>query len=220
MFIPYLLYNFLQVLSTSILPENTTTPTFTVWYDCLSTDATPNITRQVVYFTLTADKVPIVFLERKYDRYELTLVQKENHQIYTAPVNNQSCVKFSWPEAVINGVPMNLILSQGSLKLQPIDGFIFMTPINRLNLTTDLITSEIKTTQETATRLIEPVSTATGIIRCDINSDYWYLIIPFVICLLGSRADSLVKLWRSHLTRDSGIFTSEGEFTDFAITTV
>lgn len=113
---------------------------------------------------------------RKEKQYELSLIDGGAHKIYTAPVVDDQ-LKFSWPIYSINNVRMTLVLEQGDVSMDHVSSCHFLSSV--LSITT------------VRTPNVEPVYS------CEEKCDYYYLIIPFVVCVLGSRYDLLLNLYRN-----------------------
>ena len=134
---------------------------------------------------LDIDKVYFIFedkagnssfatFERKEEKFELSIVDGGAHEIYTAPVIDERLI-FTWPDYWINGVQMTLALKQGDMPKLDINTYNFVSSV--ISFTT-LGTSKIE-----------------AVYSCEKTCSYYYLIIPFVLCIFGSRYDMFLKLY-------------------------
>lgn len=119
---------------------------------------------------------------RKGKQYELTLIDGDSHEIYTAPAVDARFT-FSWPDYSINNVQMTLVLFQGALGTLDMNSYHFLSSVLSF---TSLGTSD----QHNST--FEP---GLSVSSCEKTCNYYYLIIPFVICILGSRYELFLKLF-------------------------
>lgn len=135
----------------------------------------------VNYFVLANESDTCVFFERKKTLYELTLIYDDGHEVYTAPVYGGELI-FSWPDKTINGEVMTLALAQTKSTLPYLDTYMFNAPTRQISITP-----------------LEDADAVTAPCRGS-SCDYYYLIIPFAVCIMGSRLDLFLKLYRNHYT--------------------
>ena len=129
-----------------------------------------------VYFLFedNANNSSFATFERKGGKFELSIVDSDAHEIYTAPVIIDRLI-FTWPDYLINGLQMTLVLKQGTLPTLTINTYTFLSSL--LSFAT-LGNSRIDV-----------------VYSCEESCDYYYLIIPFVVFVLGSRYDLFLKLY-------------------------
>ena len=134
-----------------------------------------DIEKEYFLFQGNSTKAPFAYFCRKEKQYELTLIGGEFHEIYTAPVVDHQLI-FAWPNYSINSVQMTLVLKQGSLRTFDVTSYHFLSSV--LSFTT------------LGTTNIEPMQ------LCEKACSYYYLIIPFLVCVLGSRYDLFLKSYQ------------------------
>ena len=136
-----------------------------------------NFDKHYFLFEDSADNWTFATFERKEKQYELILANNQAHEIYTAPVVDDELI-FSWPDYLINGIQMTLVLKQGDLDVDDVDTYRFL--------------SSVLSFSPLGTPKVESVYSCEEVCR------YYYLLIPVVVCAFGSRFDLFLKLYQKY----------------------
>lgn len=143
-----------------------------------------------VYFILESsiENDSYVTFEKKATQYELTLLHTDAHEIYTFSTS-ENRLKFTWPQKLINDQAMSLVLKQGTLPQMTLDSYSFKP---------SAVGFCVSTSENRTTNYCAPLDESRLILEnsCVKSCAYYYLIIPFVFCVLGSRFDLFMKLYQ------------------------
>ena len=163
-----------------------------------------DIDKQYFTFQGSTDNSSYSYFYRKGKQYQLIITDGEFHEIYTAPAVDKQFT-FSWPDYSINNVQMNLVLSQGELDTLDFNYYHFDSSVLQFLTLTTSDRRESSSTSRSERYLtayftggknttFEPCS---QVYSCEKTCNYYYLIIPFVICVLGSRYDLILQIYET-----------------------
>lgn len=165
------------------------------------------------YFTVQAntDNSSFTYFCRKERQYELTLINNETYKIYTTPVIDDS----------INSMHMILVMNQEVVDTLHVYDYLFISSIlSFTNLSVNKTTVDISLLGcKMSSTIMVPTNKNTTLVAplplclCGETSNYYYLIIPFVICILGSRYDLFLKYYRNQYGRPISVGVEESEET-------
>ena len=143
----------------------------------------PPLIPNTSYLSLQSNGTDYVYLELKNRQYELTIVQGDNHEIYTLPCGSAlNPITFKWPEKDIDGHAMKMVLQQGNISVPNLDTCKFNTPTERVIF----FASEVNKID------IQPSDLGKLTYHKPPTDKLCFILIPIIIlCALGSRFDSI-----------------------------